>query len=89
MNFKTWLEFEEKDFNYYKSLILGKLDLESPEGLSVSLDTFNTQNLIEQLQSLGEFKELASDTQQFILNKVKSGDGTVEDLIRIMAKKSA
>ena len=89
MNFKTWLEFQEKDFNYYKNLILGKLDLESPEGLSVSLDTFNSQNLIEQLQGLGEFKELSSDVQQQIINKVKSGDGTIEDLIRLMADKTA
>lgn len=88
MNFKTWLEFQEKDFNYYKSLILGKLDLESPEGLSVTLDTFNTRNLIEELQGLGEFKELSSDIQQLILNKIRSGDGTIEDLIRIMADKS-
>lgn len=89
MNFKTWLEFQEKDFNYYKNLILGKLDLESPEGLSVSLDTFNSQNLIEQLQGLGEFKELTSEIQQQIINKVKSGDGTIEDLIRLMADKTA
>lgn len=88
MNFKTWLEFQEKDFNYYKNLIMGKLDLESPEGLSVSINTFNSQNLIEQLQGLGEFKELSSDIQQQVINKIKSGDGTIEDLIRLMAEKS-
>ena len=89
MDFKTWLEYEEKDLGFYRNLVLGKLDLESPEGMSVTLDSFNSENLIEQLRSLGEFKELSQELQQRIVDKVKTGDGTVGDIVGMMAGERA
>lgn len=85
MNFKTWLEFQEKDFNYYKNLILAKLGLDSPEGLSVSIDSYEPENLKSELEALGEFKELASDIQDKIKQSIDVGEGTVEDIIRMMS----
>lgn len=86
MNFRLWLEFQEKDFNYYKTLVLAKLNLESPEGLSVGIDSFESDNLISSLEGLGEFKELSTDIQQQIKDKIDVGEGTVEDIIRMMAE---
>ena len=88
MNFKIWLEYQEKDFNYYKNLILGMLNLESPEGLSASLDTFKPDILISSLEAMGEFKELNSDIQQQVKDKIQVGEGSIEDLIRLMADDS-
>jgi hypothetical protein len=88
MNFKMWLEYQEKDFNYYKNLILGMLNLESPEGLSASLDSFKPDILISSLEALGEFKELSADIQQQVKDKIQVGEGSIEDLIRLMADDS-
>lgn len=88
MNFKIWLEYQEKDFNYYKNLVLGMLNLESPEGLSASLDTFKPDILISSLEAMGEFKELNSDVQQQVKDKIQVGEGSIEDLIRLMADDS-
>jgi hypothetical protein len=88
MNFKIWLEYQEKDFNYYKNLVLGMLNLESPEGLSASLDTFKPDILISSLEAMGEFKELNSDIQQQVKDKIQVGEGSIEDLIRLMADDS-
>jgi hypothetical protein len=88
MNFKIWLEYQEKDFNYYKNLILGMLNLESPEGLSASLDSFKPDILISSLEAMGEFKELNSDIQQQVKDKIQVGEGSIEDLIRLMADDS-
>lgn len=89
MNFKTWLEFQEKDFNYYKQLVLSSLGLESPDGLSVGIDSYDPENLISKLEALGEFKELAVDKQKQIKDKISIGEGTVEDIIRLMSNQSA
>ena len=88
MNFKIWLEYQEKDFNYYKNLILGMLNLESPEGLSASLDSFKPDILISSLEAMGEFKELNSDVQQQVKDKIQVGEGSIEDLIRLMVDDS-
>ena len=88
MNFKIWLEYQEKDFNYYKNLILGMLNLESPEGLSASLDSFKPDILISSLEAMGEFKEVNSDVQQQVKDKIQVGEGSIEDLIRLMVDDS-
>ena len=88
MTFKIGLEYQEKDFSYYKNLILGMLNLESPEGLSASLDSFKPDILISSLEALGEFKELSADIQQQVKDKIQVGEGSIEDLIRLMADDS-
>jgi hypothetical protein len=87
-SFKIWLEDEEKDFDFYKNLVLGKLDLDRVEGLSATLSTWEPDYLINILNSLGEFKELSSEVQEQVTGKIRSGDGTLSDLIRIMATKA-
>jgi len=85
MSFKIWLEDEEKDFEFYKNLVLGKLNLDRSEGLSATLNTWEPENLISMLNSLGEFKELSDETQEQVIGKVRAGEGTLADLIRKMA----
>lgn len=85
MKFSTWLEIEEKDFNFYRNLILGKLSLKRNEGLSQRLNTWEPDQLIGILNSLGEFKSLPESSQEQVIGQIRSGAGTLEDLIRIMS----
>lgn len=85
LSFKIWLEDEEKDFEFYRNLVLGKLNLDRSEGLSATLNTWEPENLISMLNSLGEFKELSDETQDQVIGKVRAGEGTLADLIRKMA----
>ena len=85
MNFKTWLEYDDKDFNYYKNLLIGKLSLDHIHGLSQSLDTLATDQLISTLDGLGEFKQLPSDIQDQVIGQIKSRTGTLGDLVRMMS----
>jgi hypothetical protein len=85
LSFKIWLEDEEKDFEFYKNLVLGKLNLDRSEGLSATLNTWEPENLISMLNSLGEFKELSDETQEQVIGKVRAGEGTLADLIRMIA----
>jgi len=85
LSFKIWLEDEEKDFEFYKNLVLGKLNLDRSEGLSATLNTWEPENLISMLNSLGEFKELSDEAQEQVIGKVRAGEGTLADLIRKMA----
>lgn len=86
MRFKKWLaEFDDKGFNYYKNMVLGKMSLDQNHGLNQSLDAWEPQQLIELLNGLGEFKELPDQVQQQVFGQIKSGTGTIGDLVRIMA----
>lgn len=88
ISFTVWMEYRDKDFSFFRNLVLGKLNLDRDEGLSAPLDTFQRGNLESILNSLGEFKELPSAVQDMALGKVRSGEGTVGDLVRIMASKT-
>lgn len=88
MKFKQWLENDEKDFDFFRNVILNYLGLHSEKGLSQGLDTFNKDNLKEKLQALGEFSALPQDVQSNVLARIDSAQGgTVGDLIRLMAFK--
>lgn len=86
MNFSEWFFKEEKNFDYYQNLVLGKLNLKKDVGLSQSLDVIETENLINILNGLGEFKNLPSEKQEQILGKIRSGSGTLHDIIRMMSE---
>ena len=88
LSFNTWLEYRDRDFSFFRNLVLGKLSLDRDEGLSATVDSFQKENLTSVLQGLGEFKELPEDVQSQVLGKVQAGDGTIGDLVRIMASKS-
>lgn len=87
IHFKHWLENEAKDFDFYHNLIVNYLGLDNDKGLSQNLDTFNQENLKQKLQALGEFSALPDDVKMEILARIDSGQGTVGDLIKIMAYK--
>lgn len=86
-NFKSWLISEEigKDFNFYKNLIISKLNLDEKIGLTQSINTWEPQQLISILEGLGEFKELTNEVQQQVIGQIKSGMGTLGDLIKLMS----
>jgi hypothetical protein len=86
MLFKTWLEEREKDRDYYRDIILSKLDLDKSKGLSQSLDVMEPEKIINKLNELGEYKALSDDIKNSIEGKIKSGSGTVGDLINIISK---
>lgn len=85
-NFKNWLENEE-DFDFYHNLIVNYLGLDTEKGLSQSLDAFNQDNLKQKLQALGEFSSLPEDAKMQIIARIDNGQGTIGDLIKIMAYK--
>jgi hypothetical protein len=89
MKFKKWLvEFEDKGFNYYKNMLLGKLSLDPNHGLDQGLDAWQPEQLISTLEGLGEFKELPADIQNQVVGQIKSRLGTLGDLVRLMSNPS-
>jgi hypothetical protein len=89
MTFKIWLtEMEDKGYNYYKNVLLGKLNLDRTHGLSQGIDTWEPEQLISTLSGLGEFTGLPKETQDQVLGQIRSRMGTLGDLIRIMASPS-
>lgn len=86
MNFKMWLaEFDDKGFNYYKNMLLGKLNLDRTQGLSQGLDAWEPEHLLSMLNGLGEFRELPSRVQDQVVGQIKSRMGTLGDLVRLMS----
>jgi len=85
MKFKLWLE--EKNREYYRDMILSKLDLDKDKGLSQSLNVWDSDKLLGKLSELGEYKSLPEDVQKSIEAKIKSGSGTISDLINIISNK--
>ena len=86
MNFKKWFENQQKDFDFYRDIVLNYLGLDPSKGLSQNLDAFNKENLKQKLQGLGEFSALPDHVQQDILNKIDNTQGgTIGDLIRLMS----
>lgn len=86
MNFKKWFENQQKDFDFYRDIMLNYLGLDPSKGLSQSLDTFNKENLKQKLQGLGEFSALPDHVQQDILARIDTTQGgTMGDLIRLMS----
>lgn len=87
-SFKMWLEAREKGFDFYKDLVLGKLNLDGVDGMSATLNTWKTEALQNIFQGLGEFKSLPEEVQRRVIDKIQTGSGTVGDIIRIMAHQS-
>lgn len=86
MNFKKWFEDQQKDFDFYRDIMLNYLGLDPSKGLGQNLDTFNKENLKQKLQGLGEFSALPDHVQQDILGKIDNTQGgTMGDLIRLMS----
>lgn len=80
-----WLERDEKDYNFFRNLVLGKLGLDSSEGLSQRLNTYESNSLISKLDSLGVFKNLPQTVQDQVKGQIQSGSGTINDIINIMS----
>jgi len=87
--FKNWMKLREaeyKDFDYYKNLVLGKLNLNNNYGLSQDINTWKPESLISILNGLGEFKALSQNIQSQVIGQIRSQMGTIGDIIRIMSK---
>lgn len=90
--FKNWLfEDEQKDYEFYKNLILGKLNGDKKEekyNISTSLNVWKpSEKLIMSLENLGEFKSLGEDVQKQVREKINSQEGTLDDVIHLIARK--
>lgn len=83
MRFSIWLEKEERDYDFFKNLILGKLEL-SNEALSQSIGIYEPDDLISKLQSLGEYAKLPEEIKSQVEGQIRSGTGTLGDLVRLM-----
>ena len=92
LSFRIWLEDDQKDYEFYKDLVIGKLnsnDKSEKYDISTSLNMWKPpENLISSLEVLGEFRDLNDDVQMQVKDKISSGDGTLEDNIRLMAKEA-
>jgi len=87
--FKNWMKLREaeyKDFDYYKNLVLGKLNLNNNYGLSQDINTWKPESLISILNGLGEFKALSQNIQSQVIGQIRSQMGTIGDIIRIMSQ---
>jgi len=81
MRYKEWLLSEElEDLKYYKNIILSKLDLDH-EGLTQSLNVWDSDKLINKLNELGEYVKLPNIKRKSIEAQIRSKVGTVNDLI--------
>ena len=89
MNFKNWFEMENKGYDYYKNLVLGKLNLDPINGLTQSINGWEPQQLIQILNSLGEFKQLSMPIQDQVISKIGSGEGNLGDLIQLMSSQGS
>jgi hypothetical protein len=82
--FKQWLyEFEDRNFNYYKRVVLGGLGLDDN---AVETQINILPDLTKKLQGLGAFRQLPDDVQQAVIGRIESNTGgqTFGDLIRMM-----
>lgn len=88
-SFKIWMEDFQKDFEFFKSMFMGKLNKKGEEyNTSTTISSIKQpENLINILDSLGEFKNLNDDLQSQVKGKIANKEGTLGDLIRIMAEK--
>lgn len=87
MNFKMWLEGDEdENYSRWKDIVIGHLNLNQENGLSIPLDSFNPEHLKAKLQSLAEFGKLQPGIQKSVLDMISmEQSGTVGDLIRKIA----
>lgn len=85
MKFKSWLEMENKGYDYYKNLVLGKLNLDPVHGLTQSINGWEPQQLIGMLNGLGEFKQLPMPIQDKVISRIRTGEGNIGDLIQLMS----
>jgi hypothetical protein len=87
--FNEWfLEREEKDFSWYSDAVLGKLGLDQ-EGLDQPINAFNQDELINKIQELGIFANLPDEIKSNVLSQIDNsfvtGQGSIRDLVTIMA----
>lgn len=84
MKFKFWFEQNEKDFDFYKNIIVKLLGIDEEKGLSQEINTYNSNELLTKIESLGEFKQLPAEIQQNVSNRIRSEEGTLFDLVKDM-----
>lgn len=81
MQYKNWLISEEvKNLKYYQNLILSKLELDA-QGLSKSIESWDSQKLINKLNELGEYKNLPEGKRRRVESQIRSKFGTLGDMI--------
>ena len=80
MKFKLWMEEVERDRRYWEQFFLSVFRLDrATGGLGKNLAGFNPKDLITNSQ----FGQLSQESQQAIINKLQTGEGTISDLAAI------
>ena len=80
-NYKLWLE--ERKYDKSKDFILSYLNLDSEKGMSLSLDGFDKNDLLQKIKNTNFYAELSERAREKIENILASDSSkTVGDLIR-------
>jgi hypothetical protein len=79
--YKLWLE--ERKYDKSKDFILSYLNLDSEKGMSLSLDGFDKNDLLQKIKNTNFYAELSERAREKIENILASDSSkTVGDLIR-------
>lgn len=86
MRYKIWLLNEEnKNFEYYKNIVLSKLGLGYSDG-SQSINIWDPNKLIQKLNELGEYVKLPRVKKIRAEAQIRSKVGTINDLIKSISQ---
>ena len=79
--YKLWLE--ERKYDKSKDFILSYLNLDKEKGMSMSLDGFDKNDLLQKIKNTSFYSELSERAREKIENILASDSSkTVGDLIR-------
>jgi hypothetical protein len=87
MKFKNWFEQVEKDYDFYKDLLVKTLGIDPENGIFQPINSYDINELLEKINDLGEFKQLPAEIQQSVLDKIKSEEGVLLDVINLMSSR--
>lgn len=84
INIKTYqLWLEEKKYDKSKDFILSYLNLDKEKGMSMNLDGFDKNDLLQKIKNTSFYSELSERAREKIENILSSDSSkTVGDLIR-------
>jgi hypothetical protein len=84
INIKTYqLWLEERKYDKSKDFILSYLNLDKEKGMSMSLDGFDKNDLLQKIKNTNFYSELSERAREKIENILASDSSkTVGDLIR-------
>ena len=83
MSFKIWLEGRKFDDN--KDFITSYLDLDENDALSVSLDSFDRNDIFKKIKDTNYYNDLSDSSKDRFENVLLKTGRTVGDLVRAVS----